>query len=103
MRVSGVLLLGLALGHLFIMHVINSVHSIDYNFVAARYLKLFWRGYDLTMLWLAMLHGANGARTLLDDYLRPPARGWAVKALYLVGILFLLLGTWVIVAFQPPK
>lgn len=101
MRISGVLLLVLALGHLFIMHVFNSVHSIDYNFVAQRYLSLFWRGYDLMMLWLAMVHGLNGARTLMDDYLRPPLKGLLVKALYGVGALFLIVGTWVILTFQP--
>ena len=103
MRISGVLLLGLALGHLFIMHVFNSVHDIDYNFVAARYLRLFWRGYDLAMLWLAMIHGLNGARTLIDDLLRRPVRGIAVKAVYFLGILFLGLGSWVIVAFHPVR
>ena len=101
MRISGILLLVLALGHLFIMHVFNSVHDIDYNFVAQRYVKIFWRGYDLTMLWLAMIHGLNGLRTLFDDYLRPPARGIAVKGMYLVGALFLILGTWVIFTFHP--
>ena len=101
MRISGVVLLLLALGHLFIMHVFNNIHTIDYHFVAARYLRWFWRAYDGAMLWLAMLHGVNGMRTLVDDYLRPPLRGWAVKGLYAVGALFLLLGTWAIVAFQP--
>ena len=101
MRASGVLLLLLALGHLFIMHVFNSVHSIDYDFVAARYLGLFWRGYDLTMLWLAMVHGLNGLRTLMDDTLRPPARDIAVRMLYVVGAAFLALGTWVILSFHP--
>ena len=101
MRLSGVLLLILALGHLFIMHVFNSVHDIDYDFVAARYIGLFWRGYDGLMLWLAMLHGMNGMRTLLDDYLKPPLRAWAVRLLYAVGIAFLMLGTWVIIAFRP--
>lgn len=101
MRLSGILLLGLALGHLCIMHVFNSVHTIDYDFVAARYLRPCWRGYDLTMLWLAMLHGMNGLRILADDYLKPPARGGVVKALYAMGGLFLILGTYVIVAFTP--
>ena len=101
MRISGVLLLLLALGHLFIMHVFNSVHSIDYDFVVVRYMGWFWRGYDLLMLWLAMIHGLNGLRTLADDYLRPPVRMFAVKTIYMLGIAFLLLGTWVIVAFQP--
>ena len=101
MRISGIVLLLLALGHLFIMHVFNSVHNIDYDFVAARYIGLFWRGYDLTMLWLAMIHGMNGLRTLVDDYLRPLWRGLTVKGLYAVGALFLILGTWVIIAFKP--
>ena len=100
MRVSGLVLLFLALGHFFIMHVFNSVHTIDYNFVAQRYLRLFWRGYDLTMLWLAMLHGGNGTRTLIDDYCRPPIRGVAVKFLYAAAGSFLFLGTWVILMFQ---
>ena len=101
MRISGLVLLALALGHLFIMHVFNSVHSISYDFVAQRYLRVFWRGYDMAMLWLAMIHGVNGARTLLDDYLKPPWRGWAVKLLYAVGCAFLGLGSWVIFTFKP--
>lgn len=101
MRLSGVVLLLLALGHLFIMHVFNSIHTIDYNFVAARYLRWFWRAYDGAMLWLAMIHGMNGMRTLLDDYLKPPVRGLAVKALYAVGLLFLVVGTWVVLFFKP--
>ncbi len=102
MRISGLALLGLALGHLFIMHVFNSIHGINYDFVAGRYAGVFWRGYDLAMLWLAMIHGLNGLRTLMDDYLRSPVRGVAVKGLYLVGAVFLLLGTWVIVMFRSP-
>ena len=101
MRVSGILLLVLALGHFFIMHVFNSVHVIDYNFVVQRYVRLFWRCYDLAMLWLAMIHGLNGMRTLVDDYLRPPLQQMTIRGLYLVGMVFLVLGTWVIVAFQP--
>ena len=101
MRLSGLLLLFLALGHLFIMHVFNNIHVIDYDFVAARYLKLFWRGYDLAMLWLALIHGLNGLRTILDDYLKGFVRDAAVRALYVIGISFLVLGTYAIVAFQP--
>jgi succinate dehydrogenase / fumarate reductase membrane anchor subunit len=101
MRLSGVALLLLALGHLFLMHVFNSVHEIDYDFVAGRYARWFWRGYDLLLLWLALLHGLNGARVLLEDHLRPPVRALAVKTLAAVGVAFLALGTWVIVRFQP--
>ena len=101
MRYSGVVLLALALGHWFIMHVFNSVHVIDYDFVAGRYAKIFWRGYDLTMLWLAMIHGSNGLRTLADDYLKRPLRVVVVRGIYAVAVLFLVIGTWVIVTFKP--
>jgi len=101
MRISGLALLFLALGHLFIMHVFNSIHVIDYDFVAARYARIFWRGYDLMMLWLALIHGLNGLRTLFDDVLKGFARDTAVRVLYVVGIAFLVLGTYAIIAFKP--
>ena len=102
MRLSGLLLLGLALGHLVIMHLINNVDAIDYTFVAGRYAGWFWRGYDLLMLVLAMFHGLNGVRILIDDYVHPPlAHRLALSALYLIGGAFLVLGIAAIVLFQP--
>ncbi len=102
MRLSGLALLALALGHLIIMHLINNVDHIDYNFVAGRYNGWFWRIYDLLMLVLAMFHGLNGVRILIDDYVHPPA--WhrlAVGALHTIGGVFLLLGVYVVLFFQP--
>jgi succinate dehydrogenase / fumarate reductase membrane anchor subunit len=102
MRVSGVVLLFMALGHLTIMHVVNNIEVIDYQFVARRFATPFWRTYDLVMLWLALIHGLNGVRTLLDDYVRPP--GWRVfslASLYVVGFVLLALGSLVILTFQP--
>ncbi len=104
MRVSGVVLLFMALGHLAIMHIINNVEVIDYQFVVRRYATPFWRTYDLVMLWLALIHGLNGVRTLVEDYVR--TRGWRVvslASLYVVGFVFLALGSLVIVTFQPTK
>ena len=102
MRLSGLALLGLALGHLVIMHLLHNVDSIDYNFVAARYVGWFWRGYDGLLLVLAMIHGTNGVRILIDDYIHPPARRRAATfALYAVCGTFLVLGLFAIVVFQP--
>ncbi|OGR87045.1 MAG: hypothetical protein A3A86_00905 [Elusimicrobia bacterium RIFCSPLOWO2_01_FULL_60_11] len=104
MRLSGVLLLVLALGHLVIMHLINNVGNINYEFVAGRWsgeLGMFWRGYDWLMLMLAMVHGVNGLRTILEDYLRPgKRRTLALSALYIIGIAFLAVGSVVIFAFK---
>lgn len=102
MRISGVLLLVLALGHLAVMHLINSVDVVNYDFVARRYATPFWRTYDLTMLWLALLHGLNGMRILVDDYVT--AKGWRVfslSILYTIGFIFLIMGSLIILTFQP--
>ena len=101
MRTSGLLLLFLALGHLVIMHLINSIDVINYDFVAARYQSLFWRGYDFLMLSLAMLHGLNGARIIIDDYIqKEPFRKLAMWALFIIGGIFILLGIFVIIFFK---
>lgn len=102
MRVSGVVLLFLALGHLLIMHIINNVANIDFQFVARRYATPFWRTYDLVMLWLALIHGLNGIRTLVGDYVR--SKGWQVAtlaSLYVFGFVLLALGSLTILTFQP--
>jgi len=102
MRVSGIALLVLALGHLLIMHLIHNVASIDFQFVAERYATPFWRTYDLLLLWLALIHGANGVRTLVVDYIRP--RGWRVTSLaslYVLSFVLLALGSLAILTFQP--
>src|SRR5690242_3968753 len=90
MRVSGVALLFLALGHLLFMHIIYNVDSIDFKFVADRYATPFWRTYDLLMLWFALIHGVNGMRTVMIDYIG--ARGWRVASLaslYVLGFVLL--------------
>lgn len=102
MRISGVVLLFMALGHLCIMHIINNIEVINYAFVAKRFATPFWRTYDLVMLWLAMIHGVNGIRTLVDDYIS--ARGWrlvSLASLYVVSFIILALGSMVIFTFQP--
>ena len=102
MRVSGLVLLFLALGHLLIMHIIHNVESIDFQFVAARYGTPFWKTYDILMLWLAMIHGINGVRTVLSDYIT--ARGWrtfSLASLYVLGFVLLTFGSLGILTFIP--
>jgi succinate dehydrogenase / fumarate reductase membrane anchor subunit len=103
MRVSGVALLFLALGHLLMMHIINNVDNINFRFVADRYATPFWRTYDLVMLWFAMIHGVNGVRTVLVDYIG--SRGWrtaSLASLFVLGFILLTLGSIAILSFQPP-
>jgi succinate dehydrogenase / fumarate reductase membrane anchor subunit len=101
MRASGLALLLLALGHLAIMHLINSVDTIDYAFVAARYLTPFWRVYDGTLLILAILHGFNGWRIVVGDYFTGLKRVFVHSLSGFVFLVALLLGLYVIFTFQP--
>ncbi len=87
MRLSGLLILPLVFGHLAIMHVIEGVFAINASgaaadFVAARWAFLFWRVYDAGLLALALIHGFNGFRHVVNDYATHPAirRGlnWAI-------------------------
>lgn len=101
MRISGLFLVFLAVGHMFIMHVINDVKEVDYAFVAARWETPFWRTWDWLLLALALLHGVNGLRIVLDDYVRSPGRRLAAKwSLYTLSFVFFFLGTLVIVTFR---
>ncbi len=69
MRVSGVLLVVLIFGHLFVNLMLGEgIHGIDFAFVAGKFASPFWQVWDVLMLWLALIHGANGMRTIVNDY-----------------------------------
>ena len=103
MRVSGIVLVFLVLGHLFIMNILDGgVQRINFAFVAGRWASPFWPVWDLAMLWLAMLHGTNGLRTLINDYAeRDQTRFWLKMLLYVSSAIIILLGTLVIFTFDP--
>jgi succinate dehydrogenase / fumarate reductase membrane anchor subunit len=103
MRLSGLLLVALVLGHLFIMLVVDEgIQRIDFAFVAGRWSSPFWQTWDLVMLWLAELHGVNGLRTIVNDYAeRDQTRFWLKMLLYSSAVLVLVLGTLVIFTFDP--
>lgn len=103
MRMSGLLLVVLVLGHLLIMNVLDGgVQRINFGFVAGRWASPFWRTWDLMQLWLAELHGTNGLRTIINDYaVRDTTRFWLKMLLYASAFLVLMLGTLVIFTFDP--
>jgi succinate dehydrogenase / fumarate reductase membrane anchor subunit len=62
----------------------------------------FWQVWDLLMLWLAMIHGTNGVRTIINDYAERDGVRLALKsALYLAFVVVVVLGTLVIFTFDP--
>jgi succinate dehydrogenase / fumarate reductase membrane anchor subunit len=102
MRVSGVVLLLLALGPLVIMHIIHNVGEIDTAFVADRWANPLWRLYDWLLLMLAVIHGFNGLRVIVDDYVRRPGlRVLSQVVVFSLAIFLLLTGSLIILLFQP--
>jgi len=103
MRISGILLLFLAVGHVLIMHVLEEgVERVDFDFVAARWANPLWRTWDWAMLSLALLHGLNGVRVIIQDYVRRPT--WRLfwnSAFWVVGFALFLLGTIIVLTFDP--
>ena len=103
MRGSGLLLVVLVLGHLFVnLWVGEGIHRIDFAFVAGKWASPFWQVWDLAMLWLAMLHGMNGLRTIINDYATRSGTKFTLKTLlYFATFVTVVLGTLVIFTFDP--
>ena len=100
MRLSGLALVFLALIHFAVTHIVNDVVDTNYDFVLERWHNPAWRFFDWLLLVLALGHGVNGLRWIVDDYVRRPGRRRAVMGLLygLTGVL-VVLGTLTILAF----
>ena len=98
MRISGVLLVVLALSHLYIMHIERDIVDITGEFVVDRFLvNPIWIAVDLSLLFLAWLHGLNGVRIVLTDYMRRSApRRVVLYAIGAFGLAWLVAGGYVL-------
>jgi succinate dehydrogenase / fumarate reductase membrane anchor subunit len=103
MRASGVVLIVLIFGHLFVnLFLGEGIKAIDFAFVAGKWANPFWQVWDTLMLWLALIHGTNGMRTLVNDYSeREGIRKFLNVSLWTVCILLIILGTLVTTTFDP--
>lgn len=103
MRMSGLVLVVLIALHLVMNLVVgDGIQGIDFGFVAGKWASPFWQVVDLVMLWLAMIHGTNGMRTVINDYARRAAtRYWLTMLLYLSFVVIVVVGTLVIFTFDP--
>lgn len=102
MRASGVVLVVLVFGHLFVnLFSGEGVNAIDFAFVAGKWADPLWVVWDTLLLWLALLHGANGMRTITNDYATGRVRIMLLGALGVSTAVLLLLGTLVIYTFDP--
>ena len=103
MRVSGPLLVVLVFTHLVVNLVLgDGIKAIDFAFVAGKWADPFWQVWDLAMLWLALIHGTNGMRTIVNDYAeREKTRKTLVWILWATCAALIVLGTLVIFTFDP--
>ena len=104
MRASGVVLVVLIFGHLFVNLIASEggVKAIDFAFVAGKWADPFWKVWDVALLWLALIHGSNGMRTIVNDYASNALLNRIFKVALMVSTVVLLtLGTLVIFTFDP--
>jgi succinate dehydrogenase / fumarate reductase membrane anchor subunit len=100
MRITAVVLFVMATFHLIYMHIVLGVDAINFQIVAERWQSPFWRLYDLFLLVFGWLHGSNGVRVVIDDYIR--SEGWSILAksvLYVIVFVLIVLGAYVIFTF----
>jgi succinate dehydrogenase / fumarate reductase, membrane anchor subunit len=100
-RISAVVLLGMALYHLVYMHIALGMDTISFQLIAWRWRFLGWRVFDLVLLVFGWLHGANGMRVVLDDYVHSPVGRFVAHTLLVtITAVLIALGAFVILAFD---
>lgn len=102
MRISGLILILLALYHLIWWNLVIGVEHLDSQVVIERWRNPLWRVFNVALVTFAILHGLNGARYSIEDYV--PRGGWqvAVKAIvYLILFATLAVGTFALLTFDP--
>jgi succinate dehydrogenase / fumarate reductase membrane anchor subunit len=102
MRLSGVALLILAVGHMMIQHVLNSSAHLTIQFVANQWNAWGWKVYDMFLLIFAYFHGINGLRNILEDYIhnRRLMKGISIF-LAIFAVVTVIWAGYAIAAFNP--
>lgn len=101
MRLSGVALIVLAIGHMMIQHVLNDVHNLTLAFVRQQWMSWGWRTYDLFLLVFAITHGFNGLRVVLEDYIHGEGAVKAIRwALLIIMIVTIVWSAVAIITFD---
>ncbi|MGB0651582.1 MAG: hypothetical protein ACPGQL_00135 [Thermoplasmatota archaeon] len=98
MRWSGLLLVFLALFHLWLNHIHTDVRDLNYDLVITRLST--WPiliVVDFLLLFLGLGHGVNGLKNLIDDHVHEPAKrnAW-LTLLFVTFSAFLVAGTAVL-------
>lgn len=87
MRLSGIALLLLAVGHMLLQHVLNSSTNLTIVFVAEQWNSWGWKVFDILLLAFTVTHGINGFRNVLEDYIHNRS---LMKLINIVLLLFVV-------------
>jgi succinate dehydrogenase / fumarate reductase membrane anchor subunit len=92
LRVTGLMLSVLVLGHFAVTHFVTDVAHDNAAFVARRLSSAVWIVWDGTMLAAALAHGAFGVRLAIADYATDARarRLWGRTVGLVVVVLFVL-------------
>ena len=102
MRLSGIMLLLLAVGHMLLQHVLRDVHNLTLMTVQDIWRSWGWRVYDLLLLIFAIAHGLNGFRQVLEDYIHNQRTVKIVNRVLLVAVILTIVWSAVaIFSFNP--
>ncbi|HEY0155545.1 MAG TPA: hypothetical protein VGB92_26350 [Longimicrobium sp.] len=102
MRISGLALIFLSLYHLVWWNLVVGVEHLDADMVRERWTNPFNRLYNVALCVFAMLHGINGLRYSIEDYVRKPGRQVAVKAVaYTLLLSVMAWGVFALLTFDP--
>jgi len=100
-RISAVVLLVMAVFHLLYMHIAMGMDAVSFQLIAWRWQFPGWRLFDLFLLVFGWLHGANGMRIVIDDYVHSPVGKTVAHTLLLtVTMTLIVLGAFVVVTFK---
>ena len=103
MRLSGVALLFLAVGHVFLQLIINNVHDLTVNKIAVEnWSQIMRRISEFLLLIFALSHGLNGLRNILEDYVHNKGAVSAIRFLLAAFLIVTLLVVgFAIIMFNP--
>ena len=98
MRLSGVAMLILAVGHMVIQHILNSSANLTLAFVAAQWSSWGWKVFDIALLWMAIPHGIRGLFNILSEYVH----NGAVRRLIAIVLILFIIATviWATIAIS---
>ena len=100
MRLSGLLLAFLVLAHIYANNIRISNTEINYTYVATRFSQPIVKLLDILILYLALLHGTNGLRYVIEDYIKSDSwRDFIKYVLYILVAILMIAGTMLVFSF----